>query len=108
MNERQRRSRHVWSWVYLGIALLAIWCHWSASGRGLPQSPTDLVWTSTAYVLGVQSLPYVVVDRGDVAPQWLGLGVGIALSVLAAYVRKRLMDWVDRSEAARAEVRPDA
>jgi hypothetical protein len=108
MNERQRRSRQVWSWVYFGIALLAIWCHWSAVGQSIPGRPTELVWKTTAYVLGIDALPYVVKDPSGISPQWLGLGVGIAITALAAYARKRLMEWADRSNpATQTEARPD-
>ena len=109
MDERQRRSRHVWSWVYFGIALLAIWCHWSAVGQSAPDRPTEMAWRTTAYVLGIDALPYVVTGPEGVAPQWIGLGVGIALTVLAAYARQRLMDWADRSDSrAPSEARSDS
>jgi len=107
MNERRNRSQRVWSWVYLGIAILGIWCHWSLVGHSPPGQPTELVTTTTAYVFG--ALPYVVIDASGIAPQWFGLGLGIAATVLVAYARKRLMDWVERSEVmAQSQARPGA
>ena len=107
MSERRIESQRVWSWVYLCFAIVLIWGHWRVVGHSSPEQPTELVTTSTGLVFG--ALPFVVVDSSGIAPQWVGLGVGIACSLLAGYVRKRLMDWVERADSpVRSEAHPGA